>query len=251
MFHPQCWRRLATSFRTSTRQVHSSRPHSYPRRSRHERKESDGGDGYDVDSMPLFDDDDATSAAHLMIQQQKQIVEYLRLIERDTPLLKRLRSPFIPPTAATPLVIRSISYNGEEHPVTRKRVIVAAVSQLLLDSSQAVHKLKLLAGPRWSLQPPRDSGIGSEQHEKIGFHGYIKLSCEEFPEPEMNLKWGCDLLDNLLREANNTESSFGDIPLDERHLSSKARKHRKGEHVHGRHGPRPTLKDFPREWLPS
>ncbi|KAF8527951.1 mitochondrial ribosomal subunit protein-domain-containing protein [Hysterangium stoloniferum] len=251
MFHSLCRLSLTTSFRISARQIHSSTPHSYPRRSRNERKDNDGGDGYDVDSMPLFDDDDATSAAHLMIQQQKQMVEYLRLIERDTPLLKRLRSPFIPPTATTPLVIRSISYNGEGHPATRKRVIVAAVSQLPLDSSQAVHKLKLLAGPRWSSKPPHNSGIGSEQHEKTGSHGYIKLSCEEFPEPEMNLKWGCDLLDNLLREANNAESSFADIPLDERHLASKARKHRKGEHVRGRHGPRPTLKDFPREWLPS
>lgn len=99
-------------------------------------------------------------------------------------------------------MVRAISYSGEEHPATKKRVIVVAVSLLPLQSSQAIHKLKLLAGPRWSDKPPRDSGIGIEEDKRIGEHGYIKISCEEFPESAMNLKWGSDILDNLLKEAN-------------------------------------------------
>ena len=99
-------------------------------------------------------------------------------------------------------MVRSISYAGEEHPATKKRVIIVAVSKLPLHSPQAIHKLKLLAGPRWSDRPPRDSGVGLEEDEKIGQHGYIKISCDDFPEPAMNVKWGCDILDGLLKEAN-------------------------------------------------
>jgi Mitochondrial ribosomal subunit protein len=113
-----------------------------------------------------------------------------------------IQKPFVPPSDSVPLVVRSISYSGEEHPATKKRVVVVAISQLSLESPQATHKLKLLAGPRWSDKPPRDSGIGVEEDKRIGAHGYIKLSCEDFPEPAMNLKWGSDILDNLLKEAN-------------------------------------------------
>lgn len=47
---------------------------------------------FDIDLLPEFEDDDATSAAHLIIQQQRQLLHYLRLIERDAPRLKG--SPF-------------------------------------------------------------------------------------------------------------------------------------------------------------
>lgn len=200
--------------------IHSSVAASLPRRSRQQtEQDSDDIEAYDVNDLPLFDEDDATSAAHLIIDQQKQILNYLRLIERDGPFLRgkfpsqiiclhtlklllALQRPFIPPEPTKPLVIRSISYAGENHPADRKRVIVAPVSQLPLSSPTAIHKLKLLAGPRWFPDPPSDSGIGPKQHDEVGKHGYIKLSCEEFPQPSMNIKWGCDIINRLLKEAN-------------------------------------------------
>jgi len=175
----------------------------------------------------------------------------MRLIERDGPRMKAFRKPFVPPKDSTPLVVRTISYAGEEHPAAKKQVIVVAVSQLPLRSPEAVHKLKLLAGTRWSLEPPRDSGIAYEEDERLGKHGYVKISCEDFPGSAMNLKWGSDTLDNLLEEANNSQDTLADIPHDQRHIDAKARKHRKGEHVRGRTAPRPSFKDFPKEWLPD
>lgn len=124
-----------------------------------------------------------------------------------------LRRPFIPPGPSKPLIIRSISYAGEDHPVDRKRVIVAPVSQLPLSSPAAIHKLKLLAGPRWFPDPPRDSGIGLKQHEEVGLHGYIKLSCEEFPQASMNLKWSGDIMNRLLKEANVSCKSHHPLSL--------------------------------------
>jgi small subunit ribosomal protein S35 len=81
-----------------------------------------------------------------------------------------------------------------------KRVIVVPVSRLALKNGHAIHKAKLIAGVRWSPDPPRDSGIGGSEdgHE----HGYIKIACEDFPEAEMNLKWASDALDRLVEEAN-------------------------------------------------
>ena len=99
-------------------------------------------------------------------------------------------------------MVRTISYAGEDHPATRKQIIVVAVSKLPLRSPDAIHKLKLLAGVRWSPKPPRDSGIADGEDERVGEHGYIKISCEDFPKPAMNLKWGSDVLDNLIKEAN-------------------------------------------------
>ncbi|KAF8592074.1 hypothetical protein K439DRAFT_1626578 [Ramaria rubella] len=243
-------RRVLPPTRILTRQVHATALLSYPRfRGPRGPRTEDSDEDYDIDFIPDFEDDDATSAAHLIIQQQRQILQYLRLIERDAPRLRALRRPFVPPSDSTPVIVRAISYAGEDHPAINKRVIVAPVSKLPLRSPEAIHKLKLLSGPRWTARPPSDSGIGFEEDRSIGEHGYVKISCEDFPEPAMNLKWGSDVLDTLLQEANNTTETFADIPHDQRHLAAKARKHRKGEHYHGRFGHRPTIKDFPQAWL--
>jgi hypothetical protein len=47
------------------------------------------------------------------------------------------------------------------------------------------------------------------------------------------------------------KNSFKDIPHDTRYLVAKARKARLGEHRSGRIFHRPSIKDFPKEWLPD
>lgn len=90
-------------------------------------------------------------------------------------------------------------YQGENHPAALKRVIVASVDQLPLKDDKALHKFILLAGPRWTPNPPTDAGV--PWHEEWT-SGYIKISCEDFPKPSMNLKWASDTLDKLIEEAN-------------------------------------------------
>jgi small subunit ribosomal protein S35 len=92
-------------------------------------------------------------------------------------------------------------------PVARKATIVVPVSLLPLSSHPgALHKFKLLAGVRWSPEPPKDSGLGKEEVETLGNEGrgegYFKISHEAFPELAMNLKWCSDTLDALVQEAN-------------------------------------------------
>ncbi|KAJ8520107.1 hypothetical protein ONZ45_g3001 [Pleurotus djamor] len=194
-----------------------------------------------------FDDDDTASAGHLMLREHRQTLHYLRLIEHEMPKLVAFRKPFVPPTSKEPLVVRSIDYLGEAHPATLKRVVVVAVDDLPLHDPAAIHKFKLIAGPRWTPTPPADAGFSKTREHGNGF---LKISCEDFPRPAMNLKWISDTLDRLILEANSKNETFADVPLDLRHVYAKARKHKKGEHLRGRVFNRPTIRDFPTEWLP-
>jgi len=202
-----------------------------------------------MDLEPSAEDDDTTVAGHIMLRQRRQVLYRMRLIEHEMPKLVAFRKPFVPPTPETPLVIRSISYGGEEHPVAVKRVVVAPVAHLPLKDDAARHSLKLIAGTRWTPTPPRDSGIGSD--EPGGEHGYVKISCEDFTKPAMNLKWASDALDRLIGETNKLAGSLSDIPVDTRHIASKARKAKRGEHLRIRPGKRVTIRDFPQKWLPD
>ncbi|KAJ7596943.1 mitochondrial ribosomal subunit protein-domain-containing protein [Mycena floridula] len=195
-----------------------------------------------------FQDDDTTTAGHEMLRDHRHVLHYLRLIEHEIPKLVAFRRPFVIPTEETPVIVRSIDYNGEPHPATNKRVIVAPIDKLPLSNEAAIHKIKLLAGPRWTIKPPSDAGVSPI--EAWG-NGYIKISCEDFPTPAMNLKWACETLDIMIREANDPKKdSFSDVPLDMRHIFAKARKANRGENRRGRVQNRPTIHDFPREWLP-
>ncbi|KAL1951558.1 hypothetical protein VTO73DRAFT_707 [Trametes versicolor] len=199
------------------------------------------------DQVPA--EDDAPEPTHKYLEQQRNMLYYLRLIEHEMPKLVAYRKPFVPPNASQPLVVRSISYGGEPHPAAAKRTIVVPVAGLPLKNEAAIHKFKVLAGVRWSPDAPTNSGIDSE--ESGGEHGYFKISCEDFPKPAMNLKWASDTLDRLLAAANDTRETFADIPLDTRHIEARIRKAKKGGHIYGQQTHRPSLKDFPKEWLPA
>jgi len=95
-----------------------------------------------------------------------------------------------------------MTYGGIKHPVQRKAALVVPVARLPLANETAIHKFQLLSGVRWSLEPPRDSGVGKEEMLSEGSLGYFKISHEAFPELSMNLKWCSDALDRLLVEAN-------------------------------------------------
>lgn len=90
--------------------------------------------------------------------------------------------------------------------MTPKRVVTVPVSQLPLAGPAAQHKFKLLAGARWTPEPPKDAGLG--KNESLGEHGYFKISCEDFPKAAMNLKWISDTIDRLIAEANDVRTTL-------------------------------------------
>ncbi|KAF5385511.1 hypothetical protein D9757_005364 [Collybiopsis confluens] len=236
---PACFRPAPTRF------LHGSRATLAQKSSKIEDfvDTNEAGDMLDYD----FDDDDTTSAGHLMLREQRQTLHYLRLIEHEMPKLVAYRKPFVVPENS-PLIVRALEYGGEDHPATSKRVVVVAVDDLPLTDRQTVHKFKLLAGPRWSLKPPTNSGVSDL---KLWGNGFVKISCEDFLHPAQNLKWISDTLDRLIAEANNKSNQFEDVPQDVRHIYSASRKRKLGDHLRGRIHARPTIRDFPKEWLPD
>lgn len=55
----------------------------------------------------------------------------------------------------------------------------------------------------------------------------------------------------MLTIKQNSKDTFQSVPLDLRHVYSKARRAKKGDHLRGRVFGRPSLLDFPKEWLPT
>ncbi|KAF8445856.1 mitochondrial ribosomal subunit protein-domain-containing protein [Boletus edulis BED1] len=202
---------------------------------------------FDIEEdFPEFSGNDIPSGAHIALHQQRQLAYYMRLIENEMPKFVAFRKPFVPPSTSTPLVIRSVDYAGEEHPLTGKRTVVVPVTQLPLRGDLAIHKIKLLAGARWAPHPPKNAGVPLDGEQ--GRYGYISIACEDFPQPAMNLKWISDTIDELISTANDgTPTSYQDLPVDTRHIEAKVKK---GGHVR-RRGTRSSLRDFPKEWLPQ
>ena len=108
------------------------------------------------------------------------------------------------------MIARTISFGGQKDiPSSQKAALVVPVAHLPLSGHPgALHKFKLLAGVRWSLDPPKDAGLAKSEIEELKVaegkegHGYFKISHEAFPELAMNLKWCSDTLDRLVIEAN-------------------------------------------------
>jgi len=183
-----------------------------------------------------------------------------------------LQQQFIPPTNDVPIIVRTLNYGGEEMPVLRKRVLVAPVSELPLNGPKAVHNFKIIAGVHWTIEPPKDSGVGKDESKDE--HGYVKIASENFPEPNQNLIWANDVLDRMIREANvrlfpfaawhshfpsdvvnltflPQTLNFTDLPIDTRHIEGRIRNQRKGGQSLLSERRRITLADFPTEWLPK
>lgn len=96
------------------------------------------------------------------------------------------------------MVIRSVRYS-EDHPTSLKRVVTCSVDDLPLKDDSARHRIKLLAGPRWSPRPHNDGGACAMDQWK---NGYIKISCEDYATGEENYHWASKILDKLVEKAN-------------------------------------------------
>jgi small subunit ribosomal protein S35 len=85
-----------------------------------------------------------------------------------------------------------------------KRVLLAPVTALPLDGRDAVHRLKLLAGPRWTPGLPGRNEAEAEVDGE-GRDGWVKISEERFLDGRMNRKSVSDMLERLVQAANVSE----------------------------------------------
>ncbi|KAI9849808.1 MAG: 37S ribosomal protein S24, mitochondrial [Sclerophora amabilis] len=160
-----------------------------------------------------FGEDDISSLAHGELEQHREIREYARIAAWEMPLLSKLAKPFEPPPSSHLLRFRSTTYLGETHPASKKIVLEFCTADLPNLTSIQREKLIKLAGPRYN--PATD---------------IVKMSCEMFESPAQNKRYLGDLVDTLMREAQDGADTFADVPFDFRHVKRK---------------PRPR---FPREW---
>ncbi|KAG8921997.1 hypothetical protein FRC00_007965 [Tulasnella sp. 408] len=159
-------------------------------------------DEFELEDIEEFEGDDATALGHLILRQQREYLNLFRKIELEVPQLKAFRRPFVPPPSNKYLTTRQLWYGGEEHPAERKAVVVVPVSKLPLSKPSAIHKFKLLAGPRWTRECPKDAGLSSGELESLRKEGFVKVSCEDLPDHGLNLKWCSDVLDRMVKESN-------------------------------------------------
>jgi small subunit ribosomal protein S35 len=95
---------------------------------------------------------------------------------------------------------------GEAHPAAKKVVVQFCTRDLRSLTEPQRIKLIKLAGVRYN--PDTD---------------VVKMSCEKFEEPAQNKRYLGDMVERLIKEAQNEEDMFEDVPLDFRHHKPKRR----------------------------
>ncbi|SHO75675.1 Similar to S.cerevisiae protein RSM24 (Mitochondrial ribosomal protein of the small subunit) [Malassezia sympodialis ATCC 42132] len=244
---------VRASLRVPSRALHSG-PALFQRQGRERGSARAHENPLELNKMGYFQFDDVPTFGHMRLQKQRQMLAYYRLLANQLPALKDMHEPFSPPPATHFLTFRFVHYQGEEHPDTSKVVLTFDIKDLfranVLRTPQAKHKFLLLAGPRW--QPPSPAFVqrwndalerGEEELATLATEdtlGSVKIASSDLPHESQNMKWCSDVLDSMIREAN-AEPSFTEVPLDVRpYIKSNAR---------GGQTPRPSIADFPKEWL--
>ena len=104
--------------------------------------------------------------------------------------------------------------NPTKSPNHVKRVMVAPLSALPLKTPEAIQRLKILAGPRWTPGFPGRGELGAEAASKFvsadpkNEHGYVKIAEDRFPDGRMNRKAVSDTLERLVEAANVSKQEW-------------------------------------------
>ncbi|KAL1412630.1 37S ribosomal protein S24, mitochondrial [Vanrija albida] len=219
-------------------------------------------------NIAAFQFDDTTSIGHRRLLEMDAQRELFSKLELDREALLAQARKFRKPKG-TIRVTSTVDLSDPDSPYHQKAVLVAPVSALPLKTPEAIHRLKLLAGPRWSPGQPGRAELGPNAagalapgaEDKLGKDGWVKIAEERLPLGRMNRKSVSDMLDKLVEAANDPKSPLpANTPLDPRHLLARQRKKRQraGQHVFARAEAlkrRPEVvggvRGFPKEWLPA
>lgn len=121
------------------------------------------------------------------------------------------RKPFQPPSSDRCLrftttidLVTPTDASPRETAHTHKSAVHLPISRLPLNDAAAVHRFKLLAGPRWI--PPKSAVLQQEGKEQDADadeeHGWFKMSQDSFGEVRLNRQWLMDTIQRLVKEAN-------------------------------------------------
>ena len=95
------------------------------------------------------------------------------------------------------------------HDINKRRTALFPVAGLPLSGPEAIHRAKIIAGPRWTpgqpglqeLEEQGNKGFNAGP-EDIGREGWIKIAEHRFPSGRMNRKSISDIIDRLVEAAN-------------------------------------------------
>ncbi|SNX83665.1 related to RSM24 - mitochondrial ribosomal protein of the small subunit [Melanopsichium pennsylvanicum] len=202
------------------------------------RKQRNAADPMALRKMAKFNYDDVPTLGHAILARKREMLQLLRTVEFEIPKLSAFRQTYTPPKDKQYLKFRFQHFQGENHPASRKVVLSVNVDDLAKEGAvkdaKSKHKLLLLAGSRFH----------SKGRQEDADKGEIKISCELFPNERQNMKWCSDTLDALVSEANVRTNEIDELPLDPRAGLTRADKKR-----HYLRADRPSLRDFPKQWL--
>ncbi|KAK8850604.1 hypothetical protein IAR55_004523 [Kwoniella newhampshirensis] len=217
---------------------------------------------WSVMHTPKFGFDDATSLGWMRMFRIQEGEGLVRKIEEDREALRAAnKTQFKPPTSSIRLT-STIDLSSPSSKFHTKSVLLVPVSSLPLPNEKAVHRLKLLAGPRWTPgRPGREEFLSESDEAGEGKEGWVKISEERFANASQNRRSVSDILDRLVEAANDPNSPLpADTPLDTRHLLARHRKKRSRQNPFSwsaqqtflpRHEVVGGVRGFPAEWLPE
>ncbi|WVQ86133.1 hypothetical protein IAT38_008301 [Cryptococcus sp. DSM 104549] len=206
-----------------------------------------------------FEFDDQPSLAWMEMFRVQRIEKLVEKVHNDQKMLRACNTnAFVPPTA--PIRVKtSIDLAHPDHKFFTKTVLLVPVARLPLPTPEAVHRFKLLAGPRWSPSKPGSAEFFADESVD-GKEGWVKISEERFENSVQNRRAASDILDRLVEAASNPESPLpADVPLDYRHLISRHRKKGRknaytwapGQTTMPRRQKVGGVQGFPLEWVPE
>ncbi|PRT56543.1 37S ribosomal protein S24, mitochondrial [Wickerhamiella sorbophila] len=167
-----------------------------------------------------FEFDDLPSAGHLQLEEHRTYREFVRLAAYTLPQLSEFATEYRRPAKNENLKFKHYTFVGESHPAERKVVLTFSPDSTGLGEKQ-LHKLKLLAGPRYD--PDRNE---------------IKISSDRFPEQAQNKRYLGYVYSRLVQTAQDPSDTFEDVPLDPRAANERRARRRS---LYPQH-------EFPAEW---
>ncbi|WWC72656.1 mitochondrial 37S ribosomal protein mS35 [Kwoniella pini CBS 10737] len=220
---------------------------------------------WSVMNTPKFEFDDATSLGWMRMFRIQEGEGLVKKIEEDRAALRAAnKTTFTPPTSSIRLT-STIDLSSPSSKFHTKAVLLVPVSSLNLSTPEAIKRIKLLAGPRWTPgRPGRNEFLpngGAQSGSQEGKEGWIKISEERFGNSQQNRIEVSNILDRLIASANDPKSPLpADVPIDTRHLLSRHRKKRTRQNPFVWSSDQTYLKEhevvggvkgFPLEWIPA
>lgn len=168
-----------------------------------------------------FEHDDLPSAGHLQLEEHRDQRKFVRIAAYELPQLVAYAAEYKRPDSSThPLRFKYSAFIGEDHPAARKVVLEFYPDRLGLQPEQ-VHKLKLLAGPRY-----------------LAEKDIVKIACERYATQAQNKRYLGEVFSRLVQSAKDPSDLFADVPLDPR---PALRRQAKNKPLYPRY-------QFPAEW---